>query len=255
MTDLRTLTDAFAELERRGDAAAARMPDGLPRRARTTSRLVPAAVAAAVVAGLATGVALFAPDDEVGGGTMAASASTPPTPPAPAATVPATPAELAGRFTDVLGDLATFTVTETGTPVRITLPPAPGDGRSQEPVADPTPSGVAIVGTLTSAGVTGGYDLQIYRGSESERESWCDSPEEGCARSRLPDGSSLAVGTTTTLEGGGVTYLVNLVRPDGVTTLMHLSNQRSPKGASDLLAPRPPLTTGQMVAIVTADGW
>jgi hypothetical protein len=47
----------------------------------------------------------------------------------------------------------------------------------------------------------------------------------------LTDGSSLAVGREP-LGGGGITYLVNLIRVDGVEILMHLSNEGDPKGAS-----------------------
>jgi hypothetical protein len=46
-----------------------------------------------------------------------------------------------------------------------------------------------------------------------------------------------------------------LLRPDGANFVLHVSNQRSPKGASELLGPRPPLTTDQMIAILTSDRW
>ena len=48
---------------------------------------------------------------------------------------------------------------------------------------------------------------------------------------------------------------MNLIRADGVEFLMHLSNERDPKGASPVLAAAPPLTTDEMVAIVTSDLW
>jgi hypothetical protein len=275
MNDPHTLTDAFAELERRGDAAAARMSDQLPRRARPTSRLVPVAVAAAVVAGLATGVALFAPGDDAGttaGATPSDRSTTITTTlTSPASIVPNTPEDLAARFRTVLGDLATFTVTDTGTPMAITVPGGPADSqqtpppdgtptgdRQQAPPSDATPTGAAIIGALTSAGTTGGYDIQIYQATETETEAWCDNQDPAmCTVRQLPDGSSLAVGTTTTLEGpdGGITYQVVVVRPNGVTTLMHLSNLSDPKGAGNLLAAQPPLTTDQMVTIVTSNRW
>jgi hypothetical protein len=264
MSDLNTLTDAFAELERRGDAAAARMSGQLPRRARPASRLVPIAVAATVVAGLATGVALLAPGDSADTGTRVGAApparSTTQVTNAPGITVPGSAEELADRFRAVLGDLATFTVTDTGTPMTITLPAGPGGhGESQQAQPpDSKPSGWAIVGRLTSAAVAGGYDLQIYQGTATETEAWCDTPDPAaCTMRELPDGSSLAVGITTALEGpaGGVTYQVTVIRPDGVTTLMHLSNLSDPKGAGELLATQPPLTTNQMVEIVTSEAW
>jgi hypothetical protein len=87
--------------------------------------------------------------------------------------------------------------------------------------------------------------------------AWCDNPDPAsCTVRRLPDGSSLAT-SHTALAGApnGVTYQANLIRPDGVAILMHVSNERSPKGASEVLAPRPPLTVDQLVAIVTSDRW
>ncbi len=281
MTDLRTLTDAFDELERRGDAAAARMSNEVPlrRQSRPMTRLVPVAVAVAVIGGLATGVAVFAPGGDAGTPVGAAPTSATPTaPPTPVSTtpttptspVPATPEELADRFRTVLGDTATFTVTDTGHPMSVGVPesmpqtpgnaPAPdGSGGPADPLQPEgtgTPNGAAIVGLLTASGVTGGYDLQIYQ-SEPRTEAFCDNPDQAnCTINQLPDGALLAIGQTA-LEGSpnGVTYQVNLVRADGVTLLMHVSNERDPKGASEVLAPQPPLTVDRMVAILKSDGW
>jgi hypothetical protein len=77
-----------------------------------------------------------------------------------------------------------------------------------------------------------------------------------CTVTTLPDGSMLALGHEP-LEGApnGVTYQADLVRSDGVEFLMHLSNERDPKGDSDVLAPQPPLTADQMKSIVTSDRW
>jgi hypothetical protein len=280
MTDLHALHDAFAELERRADAASAGMPlDLAPRRQsqrRPVSRLVPVAVSALVVAGLAAGATRLAPGGNGGtdGGTQTgaspggapATARPQPSPTPPHSVVPRDPDDLAARFRVVLGGSATFTVTETGAAARITLPPgpdatskptAPGAAVDRQPNGSQTTHvGAAIVGTLTAGGVTGGYDLQIYP-DDNPGKAQCDDPDRShCTVSTLADGSTLAVGQER-LENAanGVTYQVSLVRPDGVTFLMHVSNERSPKGASQVLAAHPPLTTDQLVAIVTSDRW
>jgi hypothetical protein len=73
---------------------------------------------------------------------------------------------------------------------------------------------------------------------------------------RLADGSSLAV-SREPLQGSrnGVTYQVDLMRADRAEFLMHVSNERDPKGESAVLAAHPPLTTDQMTAIVTSGRW
>ena len=268
MTDLRALTDAFAELERRADAASASaglLPE-VPTRVRLNpvprrgARLVPVAATVAVVAGLVAGAALLAPDGNREGNRDApvgAPPATGETVAQPAFAVPDTPEDLAARFRTVLGDLATFTVTDTGAVAVLTAPASPGAVPSAQQVpVTPTFVGAAIVGTLTASGVTGGYDLQIYP-TDANEQARCDGPESPrCTVQRLPDGSSLAT-EQVALDGSpnGVTYLVSLVRPDGVAFLMHVSNERSPKGHSELLAPQPPLTIDQMIAIVTSDRW
>jgi hypothetical protein len=267
MTDLTDLADAFTELERRADAASAGLPP-LPLRHTPRPgprRLLAVAATVAVVAGLAVGAVVLAPGDD---GAMQAGA--PPVPPsttgsapAPAFTIPGTPEELADRFRAVLGDTATFTVTETGAPVVLTAPAAPpasapGGAGAQSVTALPsaTPVGAAIVGMLTAAGVTGGFDLQIYPTTPGE-PAWCDDPDlSHCTVRTLADGSSLATAQVP-LEGSsnGVTLQANLIRPDGAEFLMHVSNERSPKGASEVLGATPPLTIDQMIAIVTSDRW
>jgi hypothetical protein len=272
MTDLRALDDAFGELERRADAVTADRPLDLPARGRATSRtrLVLAGAAVVAVAGLATTTTLLVPGDDTTtqvAGPPPALSTTLSTSPAtttsePPAAVPTDPDELAERFRAVLGGTATFTVTGTGPgAVRMTLPPgpptAPPAGGS-ETAGDPgTPIGASIVGTLTAGGVTGGFDLLMYPGANPGDQAGCDSPgSPTCTVRQLPDGSSLATGETT-LEGSanGKTYMVHLIRPDGVVFTMHVSNQRSPKGASDELGPRPPLTVEQLVEIATSDRW
>jgi len=297
MTDLRALTDAFTELERRADAHTelhgrtdaahvTQLPTApsRPRGVRPSARLVPVAAAVAVVAGLAaTGVVLLAPGSDSGGqvATPPVTGSTPvsPTSAAPQRTLgPSTPEDLIERFRAVLGDTATFTVTDRGPgAVIMTMPPAPSGALPSPGVSPASPGsaptgsqpelppgsasatpqpretvGSSIVGTLTAAGVTGGFDLTVY--PTDGDGGMC---VEGCAPTIvLPDGSKLTTGQFD-LEGppNGITRQVELVRPDGLLLEMHVSNQRSPKGASELLSPHPPLTIEQMTAILTSDRW
>ncbi|HZC70630.1 MAG TPA: hypothetical protein VE442_08050 [Jatrophihabitans sp.] len=51
-----------------------------------------------------------------------------------------------------------------------------------------------------------------------------------------------------------MTYVVNVIRSDGVAILLRVSNESDPLGR-DVLAPEPPLTTDQMTSIVTSDLW
>ncbi|PSL57786.1 hypothetical protein B0I31_102765 [Saccharothrix carnea] len=273
MTDLRALNDAFEELERRADAATAARPFDLPHRNRAqASRLVPMALAAAAVAGLVTGAVLLVPNNDPGtqaaqpGGstTTAPITTTTATPPPPAYD---NPELLAERFRAVLGDLATFTVTETGPGASVmTLPDRPITTTAATATAPTTtaPSttgpqqpktiGSSIVGTLTSAGVTGGFDLLMYPGLGRDG-AWCDAPDEpSCSVRELPDGSSLAT-SQVALESGGVTHQISLVRPDGLVFVMHVSNRQSPKGSGPVLGTHPPLTVEQLVRIATSDRW
>ncbi len=267
MSTLHTLTDAFAELERRADDASANLPAErawhTPARHRSGLPMIAASVLAVlVVAAVATGVALVAR----GGHAAETSAAAPPTPSATAHTsaapaafqIPRTPQELARQFRTVLGDTATFTVTDTGTPQKVVVSRVPAGATTTVQRVIPSPResiGAAIVGTLTASGVTGGFDLQIYR--DRPGTAWCDDPDRSrCTVRRLSDGSSLAIGREP-LQGApnAVTYQVNLIRRNGVEFLMHISNERDPKGESSVLAAHPPLTTEQMTAIVTSDRW
>jgi hypothetical protein len=268
MTDLRTLHDAFAELERRADAASASVPATASRPRRALGpRLVPVAATVVAVAGLAAGAMWLAPGGN--GGTQAGSPPTGTSAPATAEPpVPTTPEDLANRFRRVLGDTATFEVTDSaGVGVEELPPPSTtsGSGTPATPgmsmTATSVPSdgtsgtGVRIAGTLTAGGVTGGFDLQIYAGHPGDGV-WCDDPDRStCAQSTLSDGSKLAIGQEPLQEQGGVTYMANLVRPDGTVLLMHISNMGDPKGAGGVLAPQPPLTTHQLTAVVTSDRW
>jgi hypothetical protein len=270
MTDLRHLHDAFEELERRADAAGALATAPKPRRA-LGFRLVPVAATVAAVAGLAAGAVWLSPGNDAPAGTQAATqpSATSTTAPPEHHVVPTTPEELADRFRLALDGTATFDVTETaGGPAVMTLPP-PSSGAGTPPLVDgstpvqPTQistdeadqlPGAFIKGSLTASGVKGGYDLQIYAGAPGD-PVWCDDPDQSsCREATLPNGDKLAMGQTE-LEGGGVTYMANLVRADGSLLLMHLSNRADPKGAGDVYAPQPPFTLEQLKALVTSDRW
>ncbi|MGM1062253.1 hypothetical protein [Saccharothrix sp. Mg75] len=306
MSDLRVLRDAFGELERRADAVTAERPFERPRPARsgTAPRLVLAAVAVVAVAGAAAGISLLVPEQPAGT-QVAGPPTTSPTSSAPATsappTPPDTPAALAERFRAVLGDSATFTVTDGGPGlVVIDLPaiPAPGSSDAGTPAsgtpasgvpssgvpASGTPSsgtpssgvpssgtpssgtsstpaspgkqvGASIRGTLTAAGVSGGYDLVVYptnRGVAS-----CDGiPGSDCVRRDLPDGSSLITQRVALdVHPGGVTHVAALSRADGLQVVFHVSNVEDPKGRGALLAAAPPLTLDRMTEIITSDLW
>lgn len=260
MNDLRALNDAFGELERRADAVTAGLPPGVPPRAK--SRLVPVAVAAVVVAGLATATALLVPNNDPATHEAARSTTAIPTTTTTTAApkkAPETPEELIARFKAVLGGTATFTVTESGPGVyRMTTPPLPPNVPRPTDVPQGTgePAGAALVGQLTADGVTGGYDLVVYPGNDPARQpAQCDlldTPD--CTTRTLPDGSTLATDRTA-LEGGGVTHLARLHRADGLSITLHVSNRHNPKGMGGLTGDRPPLTVDQLVGIVTSDLW
>ena len=260
MSDLRTLHDAFAELERRADAAAAgTAPVVRPRRA---VRLVPVAATVVAVAGLVAGAVWLMPGDS---GTRAAStsSSTAPSTTTARSPVPTSPDDLIARFGVVLGDTATFEVTDKDT--------VPGDSPSINPqpevsvvTAEPgNPYNRPLVGgTLTSAGVTGSFFLTIYfSDSESEPGEECRlSRTPDCDVSTLPDGSRLVTGTGQHAPGA-VAYMACLMRPDGTMIQINVGNQETPFGAAinapggKIYAPQPPLTLDQLKAIVTSDKW
>jgi hypothetical protein len=268
MTDLRHLHDAFEELERRADAAGATSA-AVPK-PRRTFRLAPVAATVVAVAGLAAGAVWLSPgNDTAPAGTRAA---TQPSTTAPVRhEVPTTPDELVARFRTVLGDTATFEVRDTaGGPVVMIAPPPPSSSQTAPPAGDNTPAGPTqlnpgdaqhlpgafINGTLTTAaGVKGGFDLQIYANEPGSEQVFCDDQDKAnCSITTLADGSQLAIGQTT-LEGDGVTYMANLVRPDGSVLLMHVSNRADPKGAGDVTAPAPPFTTEELTTLVTSALW
>jgi hypothetical protein len=228
-------------------------------------RLVPIAATVVAVAGLVAGAVWLIPGDS---GTHAAStsSSTAPSTTTARGPVPTSADDLIARFRVVLGDTATFEVTD-----GMTLPP-PSSANAPQPetgsVVTPTPLlpdpdgrfGAYVGGTLTSAGVTGGFALTIYP-SDSEPDEWCRlSRTEDCDVSTLPDGSRLATGTAQPAPGA-VSHMAGLKRPDGTIVLIHVSNQEDPRGAAinspggEIYSPRPPLTLDQLKAIVTSDKW
>jgi hypothetical protein len=174
--------------------------------------------------------------------------------------VPITSDDLIARFRMVLGDTATFEVTD-----EMTLPP-PSSANAAQPetvvTLAPDPEGrfgASVGGTLTSAGVTGSFALTIHPSDSEVRE--CDYfRTEDCAVSTLPDGSQLAAGTAQR-GPGAVSYMAGLKLPDGTMILIHVSNQEDPSGAAinspggEIISPRPPLTLDQLKAIVTSDKW
>ena len=276
MNTLETLADAFTELERRADSAG-QLTRGTEFPVRRHARLPLVAAAVVTTLAVAGGAALLArsggSSNDAGGasptdGTNSPAAETTSVVTTPVFRIPQSGDELAARFRAVLGDLATFTVTDSVAPVTvtaptITVPPTPAGSEpriASTPIPIPnagTPNGAAIVGALTSGGVTGGYDLQILQNQPGSK-AMCDDPDRSrCTTSTTADGGSLAVGREPLPTGGagGVTYEVDLIRADGVEFLMHVSNERDPKGESAVLAPEPPLTTDQLVEIVSSDRW
>ncbi|GAB2860143.1 hypothetical protein [Lentzea nigeriaca] len=269
MSDLRTLHDAFAELERRVDAAAAgTAPVVRPRRA---VRLVPVAATVVAVAVLFAGAVWLVPGNSgtpvAGPPTIASSTTTARSP------VPATPDELIARFRVVLGDTATFEVTDkhtlSGGPPSSKNNTPPGSGVVVPQTVNPDyPTTALIGGTLTTAGVTGSFSLTMMRSTDSEPSVWCGlyrgqttmRPGENCVVSTLPDGSRLATESGQAAPGAA-SYLACLKRPDGTMVLMVVGNQEDPRGAAigapggRIYAAQPPLTLEQLKAIVTSDKW
>ena len=253
MSDLRTLPDAFAELDRRADAAAAgTAPIVRPRRA---VRLVPVAATVFAVACLVAGAVWLVPGDP---GTHAASPPTASSTTTARGPAPASPDDLIARFRVVLGDTATFEVIEKLNVPRSSASKQPEPGVTRLDGTGGTPM---VFGTMTAAGATGSFMLTVHP-SESEPGEWCRGPfpMEDCLVRTLPDGSRLAAGTARP-DVGAVSYTVCLKRPDGTMILMRLSNQEDPSGAvihspgGRIYSPQPPLNLDQLKAIVTSDKW
>ncbi|MEV6240188.1 hypothetical protein [Lentzea sp. NPDC051838] len=255
MSDLRTLRDAFAELDRRADAATTgTAPVVRPRR---VMRLVPVAATVAAVACLVAGAVWLVPRDP--GTQVAGPPTTAPSTTTGRVSLPTSPDDLIARFRVVLGDTATFEVTDKGT--------VPKASPSGQPGSEPGvirldgPDGYPFAGgTLTSADVTGSFNLAVHF-SDSKPTEWCRlARTNGCDVSTLPGGSRLVTGTGQEASGA-VWHLACLVRPDGMMVIIRMGNQEDPGGAvpntpgGRFLGPRPPLTLDQLKAIVTSDKW
>jgi hypothetical protein len=244
MTNLQTLNEAFAELERRADAATADLPATpvfpVRRRAVTVGRVVAMAGTATVVAGLAVGAVVLAPDDNGSphvGAPPGRTTTAAPTTSAPARDLPTTHEELIARFRAVLGDQATFTVTEKETQQGSTY----------------------IAGTLTAHGRTGGFNLVATTGDKYALDRMCPDGDLGartCVERPLPDGSKLIIDDSP-FQSGGRDYSVDFLGVDDTSISLHLSNLRNPKGpdGTPKLADRPPLTLDQLVEIVSSELW
>jgi hypothetical protein len=275
MNTLRDLHEAFHELELRADAVEA--PGEPFVRHRSARRLVAPAASVAAVAAVAltiTGVTVWhdgsgSPSDTAAGHSGATQPQTvvsepvTQTTPAPASfQPPATPDALAAKAREILAGVATITVTDGGDNVQMTLPSGMrgGDdhgGRVALPSSDNS-NGAGIVGALTADGRTGGFDLNVSNIGRSVRGAGCDMSNRSsrCRISTLGDGSSLAVEHWQDPSvPGGVTYQVELVRPDGADILMHLSTERDPKGGGPVLSSQLPLSVGQMTDFVSSDQW
>jgi hypothetical protein len=262
MNTMRDLQEAFRELESRADAAdtatdTAPAPVERPGRHRGARLAGPAAVAAVVLAvGIAVPVWRYLgssdqPARVAAGhrGTPSASAPASPTTYQP----PTSVAELTAKTKMVLAGTATFSVDESRSSgcgaVSVTLP-SPGAGTVP---SKGRCSGAALVGDLTSGGVTGGFNLDVY--TDPNTTAMCDLAK-GCTIQHRSDGSTLATEVWhDSSVPGGVTYHVDYVRADDAVIDLHLSTESDPKGASKVIAPRVPLTIDQMISVVTSDQW
>lgn len=254
MSTLRTLHEAFEELENRADLAGVTAeeyaPVERPPRRRGVLLAAPVAVAAVVIAaGIAVPVwhGAVSHHTQVATGHAGVPSASPSRHPSPSPTTyqpPTTVAALAARTRVILAGTATITVDRSrssgcgaSTP---TLPGQPGGC-----------SGAALGGALTSDGHTGGFDLDVY--ADPGGSAACDSGTQ-CTVHHRADGSTLAIGHTTVL-GGGVTYEMNYVHADGADILLHLSTESDPKGESPITTTVIPLSQDQMISFVTSDQW
>jgi hypothetical protein len=256
MNDFHTLQDAFDEYERRADAAPPAPVRGTAPARRSTRPLLVAASVVAVV-GVATGAVLLGHHDSTPsrngqpGAPVSSTAASDPTSSAPSSaatsspisttsaaptptTTPTSPPQKASfedRFRHALDGSATFTVTLRQTDF--------------------------LAGVLTTAGnVSGGYDIQSYRGNRGERPMCPDTDKAACTIHSLPNGGAVGYIHDPLLGApGSVTNTVDYVRADGMHFLMSVSNQRDPKGLSPKLAAQPPLTVDQIIDILTSDQW
>lgn len=227
MSDLQTLHDAFAELEHRADLAELdrRVSALAPRRRRVLPWTPVAAIFAAVVA-LVVGAVWFAPSDHADPPAGAKVAVGPPT----------THQALADRFRRVLGDTATFTVSE--------------NKRMSDVIttADPDP-GLSIAGPVSSNGVDGWFQLTIYPNRPcSFWDASCRTPMSYDVRDRV-----------THIKDGSVTarmsaYGALRVSADGNTLLQLMVSDNDRTLGKPPTGPVP-LDGEQIARIVSSDLW
>jgi hypothetical protein len=279
MTDLSTLTEAFAELERHADALPLRTDEPTTLRTAQPPRRQHAALVAASVVGVAAvagGAVLLAGtgDDHrrTPAGGPSASTSGAPASSAPVAPASSSAPRTAGPYPKPSSTGATPSSSAPNGPEPSGLPAStePGGG-SVGPTAlsdqllallgpsaavtvtdaGSDPANPNIVGVLTVHGHRGGFDLQTYDAGRHSTAS-CDDPDRSrCTVHRYSDGSSLALGSEPLRNvKGGVTFQAQFVRANGRSALMHVSNERDPKGESAKLSVTPPLTTAQVASIV-----
>lgn len=252
------LDDAFAELERRADAAADRGPGPdrphtrhPSRPVRVGARAAAVVASAAAVAAVAVGIGLASR----GGPHHVAAASNPPTrsittpvprstapssadhSTVPATDVPKTQAALVARFHSILGDKATFTVDSAHSTNNL------------------------ITGVLTSAsGTRGMYVLELDK----------DVAICGTMRGRGQAPTSLQCPHLTTLADGsqlkvdpnypdgptdGVMNDAILNRPDGWQISLYTANVQGKYYGATVLGTKPALTVKQVTDVVTSSKW
>jgi hypothetical protein len=272
--EFHSLTEAFAELERRADAAGSEGFAVPPVRRRARIALVAASVVGVAALAVGSTEMLGGSDDSShapGAGAQPNSTTTP-TQPASSQAAPSTSAPSTSAPSTSAPPIAGSSISIPST----SAPPSSGagafhvprtahelahrfrvvlDGSATFSLIDAGVHGAFITGTITTkSGVTGGFDLQIFQ-NEPGGKATCEDPGLAiCTVRRLDDGSSLATGHEP-LDSNGVTYQADLVRPDGIDLHMHVSNERDPKGGGDVLAAYPPLSIDDMVAIFTSNRW
>ena len=279
--NLHNLHEAFTTLEEQSDAVHAAPPDFTvsvsPARPSLTRFAAPAAAAATVVS-VAAGVTVWQSGQHSGHSGQAAThgpSSSAPSSSVPLSVPPAHPgryrppdtaAKLAAKTRAILGGLATITIDPSRSSdcgaVQLTLPAGPPsspvipEGSAVRlPGGSGNCSGAGLVGTLTSNGHTGGCDLDVFTASPGSKAR-CDGDGDSCSVHPRSDGSTLAVGTwQDPAVPGGVTYQVELVRPDGADILIHLSIESEPKGRGTVTTSQMPLTTQQLTGFVTSKQW
>jgi hypothetical protein len=220
MTDLRTLHDAFAELERRADLSTTLTRR--PERPRTrATRLVPVAATVVAVSALAGGTFWLAPGTGAGTHTGGTSTSTPATEPDLFTRAARTDsfAVVVGGGTD---EVANFDVTQVTSAHRH----------------------MRLEGTVTLGTATGQFSMQLTAG-EPFTEYRCLRTTE-CSTQQGPDGSVLVYNLSRT-ETGAPIYVVQYQRLNGASITLDISGD----GSTD----EPPLTAEQMATVVTSDLW